>query len=180
LKIDRYVKDLYKRLDDDNNERIIIPIKDYDDDYYIEINSEPPRFAYYRHVRVEQCTDDYKKKSLECVHDTITEDELAYYLKSKLRTPPEQRYQDRKQDWFFHESSYSHRGLEAYDGQGCNGFTGCVPECRYFLQFGRIEDDEVIAEHRAVEEDYRKRNAIINIDINTHDYLEFARDFYNR
>ncbi|HEY7083077.1 MAG TPA: hypothetical protein VH500_25570 [Nitrososphaeraceae archaeon] len=43
------------------------------------------------------------------------------------------------------------RGLERYDGKGCNGFTGCIPECRYYPDKGRIED----------EEGYRKRNALI-------------------
>jgi hypothetical protein len=68
----------------------------------------------------------------------------------------------------------------AYDGQGCNGFTGCVPECRYYLPYGRIKDEEVIAEHKEAEEYYRSQNAIIDIDINTEDFFEFARNFYNR
>ena len=48
------------------------------------------------------------------------------------------------------------RGIQAYDGQGCNGFTGCISECRFYLPYGRIEEDQVIAEHRELEED-RKR-----------------------
>ena len=51
-----------------------------------------------------------------------------------------------KQSWFFHELSWYWRGLDAtgYDGQGCNQFTGCVQECRFFTEYGRIEDEEVI------------------------------------
>jgi hypothetical protein len=26
----------------------------HDDDYYLDIGSEPPRFAYYRHIRIEK------------------------------------------------------------------------------------------------------------------------------
>lgn len=78
-----------------------------------------------------------------------------------LKIPPEQRYQDRKINWFFHDSSYCRRGLNAYDGQGCNAFTGCVPECRYYPKYGRIEDEEVIREHKEFEQRYRDSNAII-------------------
>jgi len=45
-------------------------------------------------------------------------------------------------------------------GGGC-----CVPECRYHSEYGRIEDNEVITSHRELEEEYRKRNRIVNIDI---------------
>jgi hypothetical protein len=59
LKIDKYVKDLSKRLDsrfpspdigngnnEEEEERIV-----KDDDYYLERNLEPPRFAYYEAAR---------------------------------------------------------------------------------------------------------------------------------
>jgi hypothetical protein len=51
-------------------------------------------------------------------------------------------------------------GVESgYDGYGCkNGV--CVPKCRYYPEYGRIED-EVIQRHKEIEERYRKRNAII-------------------
>jgi hypothetical protein len=185
LKTDKHIRDISDRLDriscnDNGKGHDDIDFEDYDDEYYLEVGSEPLRFAYYRHVRVEQCSD-YRKKTFECVHDSITQDELDYYLKRKLRVTPEQRYQDKKKDWFFHESSWCSRGLDSsgYDGQGCNQFTGCIPECRFYLPYGRIEDDEVIQEHKEVEEHYRKRNAIINIDINTKDFSEFAKRFYN-
>ncbi|MFL6424019.1 MAG: hypothetical protein ACJ71R_10560 [Nitrososphaeraceae archaeon] len=32
---------------------------------------------------------------------------------------------------YCHESSWSQHGLNTYDGQGCNQFTGCIPECGY-------------------------------------------------
>ena len=33
-------------------------------------------------------------------------------------------------------------GLNAYDGQGCNGFTGCVPECKFYAQEGKLTEEE--------------------------------------
>jgi len=48
-----------------------------------------------------------------------------------------------------------------------------------YLPYGRMEDDETIQEHKEVEEHYGKRNAIINIDINTKDFIEFVKRFYN-
>ena len=68
-----------------------------------------------------------------------------------------------KQSWFFHELSWYWRGLDAtgYDGQGCNQFTGCVQECRFFTEYGRIEDEEVIEEHNKVVESYLQKNAIV-------------------
>jgi hypothetical protein len=147
-----------------------------EDEYYLAIGSEPP-FAYYRHVRIEQCTDEWKKLTMEAAIDSITQDELDFFLKSKLRMTPEERYQARKGNCCWHESGWSHRRLDAYDGQGCNQFTGCIPECRFYPQYGRIEDEEVIKENRQAEEYYRKRNMIVNIDIaaNYNDYQEYLK-----
>jgi hypothetical protein len=77
LKADRCAKDLFKQLDNYNfsngngNE--------YDDDYYLEIGSEPPRFADYRAARAK-ITDAFGNKTCEDVWDSITQDELDYYL----------------------------------------------------------------------------------------------------
>jgi hypothetical protein len=104
LKTDKHIRDISDRLNriscNDNGRDDIIDFEDYDDEYHLEVGSEPLRFAYYRRVRVEQCNDEYRKKTFECVYDSITQDELDYYLKRKLRVPPEQRYQDKKKNWF--------------------------------------------------------------------------------
>ena len=55
-----------------------------------------------------------------------------------------------------------------------------VPECRYHLPYGRIEDEEVIADHKEAERDYRRKNAIIDIDIDNRDLFEFVKNLYNR
>lgn len=147
MKTDKHIRDISDRLNRiscNYNGKVhtdIIDFEDYDDEYYLEVDSEPLSFAYYRQVRVEQCNDEYRKKTCEGVYDSITQDELDYYLKRKLRVTPEQRYQDKKEDWFFHKSSWCSRGLDAtgYDGQGYNQFTGCVPECRFYLPDGRLK-----------------------------------------
>jgi hypothetical protein len=78
LKVDRYAKDLSKKIDNyfvssgNGNE--------YDDDYYIEIGSEPPRFADYRRARAK-ITDAFGNKTYEDVWESITQDESDYYLK---------------------------------------------------------------------------------------------------
>jgi hypothetical protein len=51
-------------------------------------------------------------------------------------------------------------GLSKKEEGGC-----CVPGCRYYPEYGRIEDVEVIKKHRELEEEYRKCNEIVNIDI---------------
>ena len=90
MKVDRYARDLFKKLEDYNissgngNE--------CDDDYYLEIGSEPPRFADYRAARAK-ITDAFGNKTYEDVWDSITQDELDYYLKMNLRVHPEDRYQ---------------------------------------------------------------------------------------
>lgn len=101
-----------------------------------------------RFERIKKLTEIMGYNSaLEHQYDEITDFELAWELECALGVPPEVRYQRRKEYWNHHESSWTQRGINGYDGQGCNGFTGCVPECRYFAETGTITDDEVIREH---------------------------------
>ena len=87
-----------------------------DDDYYLERRLEPPRFAYYEAARPIMIENNNNKKPVPAiitsdnideymqVYDTITQDELDYHLKMKLKhTIPERRYQDRKETYYFHE-----------------------------------------------------------------------------
>lgn len=185
--IDRSVKDIFEKLDSmfpdlppltttsptANNNEILKNAQD--DKYYLERNEEPPRFAYYkiaRRLMIEnnktkmpvpgiiktEDLDDYMS-----VYDTTTQDELDYKLKMDLmHTTPEQRYQDRKETYYFHE-------LYRDNGEyGCNPTARpeiCVPECRYYNETGRFEDDELVAEHQRMVEFYNKHNAIIEIEI---------------
>lgn len=63
---------------------------------------------------------------------------------------PERWYQELKKRWYFHGSSwYMRQALRADKlseeemNFGCNGFTGCIPECRFYAQEGRFEEDEL-------------------------------------
>jgi hypothetical protein len=53
-----------------------------------------------------------------------------------------QRYDEYKEHWYFHKSSWYMRGLNVCDGQGCNRFTGCVPECKFYEEEGKLTEDE--------------------------------------
>ena len=166
MKVDKLVNDLFKKFNNitngnghSNTNNQIINDDDYD--YYLSIGEEPPRFAYYRHYRIQNSKDEWRKKTLEAAYDSITQDELDFNLKRKLRISPEQRYQQKKENWLFHDSSYYARGLEAYDGFGCNQFTDCVPECRFYPEYGRIEDQEVIDEHNKRVECLKQKDAIV-------------------
>jgi hypothetical protein len=77
-----------------------------------------------------------------CDTKNVEASEWIYHLSSHLRETPEQRFQMQKMSPLDHESSFLIRGLDRYDGQGCNQFSGCVPE--YRPDTGRIETLEVL------------------------------------
>jgi hypothetical protein len=172
MKTDIYVKSMVKRLDNlihgssPSNDRwdLIDGSKTTQqelDDIETQQNGEPDRFGDYRHARAKK-TAPAIGLTYEDVYDTITQEELDWELRQHLKVSPEERYQHGKYHWHSHPSSWyvrvPHNG---YDGQGCNQFTGCVPECRFYPETGKIEDFEVIQKHRELEERYRDNNAII-------------------
>ena len=64
--------------------------------------------------------------------------------RNKKMSSPEAKYQDLKQQWYFHSSSWYKRkkGEGSYDGKGCNQFTGCIPECKFYLEKGKLAENE--------------------------------------
>jgi hypothetical protein len=155
LNLERSISNLSKRLDK------IVESKEglKEDDIEIAIET---RFAKLREARAKK-TASAVGLTYEDVYDTITQEELDWWLRQKLKVSPEDRYQDKKKHWYLHESSWylrvPHNG---YDGKGCDSsHGGCVPECRFYPKTGRIEDLEVIQKHRELEERYRKNNAIV-------------------
>jgi hypothetical protein len=78
------------------------------------------------------------------VTNTLSIPHLEISQKSSNKRSPEAKYQDYKQQWYFHPSSWYRRknGEGSYDGKGCNQFTGCIPECKFYSQNGRLEEDE--------------------------------------
>jgi hypothetical protein len=195
LKIDKHLKGLSDRLNavsasgdngNGNDSNVLT------DDYYLAIGSEPPRFMYYRHVRAEEW-QALGHKLWDHVYDhRITQDELDYYLKKKLRVSPEQRYQYEKQDWFFHELSYldqtvdeNGKAVDIIKESGCGHWSTkreekggcCVPECRFYSKYGRIEDEEVIAEHNKAIKLLTEQNAIIQPpDMNSKEAYAFFQE----
>lgn len=137
MKADRYAKDVFKRLNDfgitngirKNNK----PDDDEDygtDEYYIRIGERPPRFQLYQQARWEKLTgqdDD--------VDNTITQDELNFILKQQLAMTPEARYQHRRNKLIWHDCGVGYAGVD------------CNPSCKFYLQEGRIENQEIIDEH---------------------------------
>jgi hypothetical protein len=140
------------------------------------------KFADMRHARVEEYNrkweeardrgdTDYTSKHASAAFantasENWSEEEIDYYSNLDRFPPtqgmtPEERYAHGKKHWYQHPSSWGvrvpHKG---YDGQGCTG-KACVPECRFYHKTGRIEDAEVIQEHRKLEQSYRDKNAIV-------------------
>lgn len=147
-----------------------------DDGHYLERNEDPPRFELYNIARkliIENIDKDkrrvpgiLKEEDMDSylpVYDPMTMDEFDYKLKKALKhTTPEQRYQERKEPYYFHD-------LYRDNGEyGCNPTARpeiCVPECRYHGKTGRFEDEELVAEHKKHVEFFEKHNAIIEIKI---------------
>jgi hypothetical protein len=53
-----------------------------------------------------------------------------------------ERYQEMKKQWDSHKSSWYRRGVNGYDGKGCNQYTGCIPECKFYPSEGKLYDGE--------------------------------------
>jgi hypothetical protein len=162
-------------LDATNYNQFLKNVKD--DNYYLERNLEPPRFELYklaRRLMIENYNTKNKKPRPAIVktedlddympiYGSTTQDELDYRLKMDLRhTTPEQRYQERRETYYFHK-------LYRDNGEyGCNPTMRpeiCVPECRYYGETGRFEDDELVAEYKEAVALYEKYNAILEIKI---------------
>jgi hypothetical protein len=157
-----------------------------DADYEEDEATIQHRFACYRAARAKKTAPalmmDGNGFTYEDVYDSITQEELDWSLRQQLKVSPEERYQDMKKHWYAHELSYWHQtiydnGKKAVDTikeYGCGKSTEknveggwCVPECRYYFKYGRIEDSEVIQKHREYEKRYRDNNAIVEPPPNT-------------
>lgn len=70
-----------------------------------------------------------------------SQEEIDYY---RSKRTPEQRYREMKEMYYFHDSSsYMRFGDNRTQNDGCNADT-CIPECDFYREFGRIEDDGTI------------------------------------
>ena len=71
-------------------------------------------------------------------------------IMKKLQVLPEVRYQRMKQNPSYHQSGWVTRGLDTYDGWGCNNITGCIASCRFYPDKGRIEDDGIVEQFKTM------------------------------
>lgn len=132
-------------------------LDEHDDEYYIDMEIEPPRFAYYKQVRKNNPLVNWWEHD---ARETI--DELNFYLKQQLKDTPEERYQYRKKSWLFHPSNMDGK----HDSfNGCNNLR-CIQGCRFYdYAYGRFEDDDVIAEHDHYIEHLKQKNELMEIEL---------------
>lgn len=96
--------------------------------------------------------------------DEVTDEEIDFELRKHLEVPPERRYQLAKKYPPYHEIGWTSRHIHnestgwVFDpnrkhyvripgyfvDKGCTKETGCVPDCRFYPETGRIEDDELV------------------------------------
>ncbi len=113
------------------------------------------RFAELRLARAKK-TDAFGNKTYEDVWDNITEEEEEYYRRKGMEQDPSVRYHQLKAAWWSHSSSWCNRGIQGYDGKGCNAGI-CVPECRYFAPTGRVEFEELEERLQRYKEDREEK-----------------------
>ena len=53
-----------------------------------------------------------------------------------------QKYEEYKEHWYFHKSSWYMRGANGYDGKGCNQYTDCIPQCKFYAPEGKLSENE--------------------------------------
>jgi hypothetical protein len=155
--LDKHIKGIAKRLADftGNGSSIDDTIDDY---YYIVIRSRRD-FIVTGTFESRNALMIIKRDHLHVSLIPLL-DELDFILKRELRPSPEQRYADEKKNFLFHSLSCYMRGL-GESGYGCTG-KGCVLECEYFGDFGRIEDSVIIEKHNKFVESFRQKNAIVD------------------
>jgi len=99
-------------------------------------------------IKIKSDSNETLKKLLNDLEaaETINEDKVE----QNKKWTPEEWYQQIKKRWYFHGSSwYMRQALRAdrlSDEEmrfGCNGFTGCIPKCRFYPEEGRMEEDEL-------------------------------------
>lgn len=139
------------------------------------------RFDLYHCIRLEKYTrqgGDPTFGNLEASEQTA--EEFEYHLSHMLNDyTPEERYTHGKEMYYFHPSYTEMENQDYWEDRArakhCTG-QQCVPDCPYYEENGRIEDEKVVKDFvNTVEileiEDYKKDlgentvNSIIN-DLN--------------
>jgi hypothetical protein len=135
-----------------------------DDDEEETESQKIRKCAQLRHARVMKLVEIMGyNEALSWQRDGISQYELNCELTPSLEYTPERRYQNFKERWLWHPSSWFMRRfttfppLTDYDGLGCNE-NGCIPECRFYEPIGRIEDDEY---RKLKEKEHQKEQELI-------------------
>lgn len=114
-------------------------------------NEKTQRFGLYHVIRMEK----YLRQGGDPTFGNLdaneqTSEEFEYHLSHMLNDyTPEVRYRQRKEAYYFHPS-YVEMGKLKYwkdrvNTEYCTGHQ-CIPECPYYEENGRIEDEQVVKE----------------------------------
>lgn len=143
-----------------------------------EENEKLKRFGLYHVIRMEK----YIRQGGDPIFGNLdateqTAEEFEYHLSHCLNDySVDERFKQRKEMYYFHPSYVEMEKLDNWEDRAkanyCSG-QQCIPNCPYYNENGRIEDDQVIKEFiDSIEirelEDYKKElgedivNSIIN------------------
>jgi hypothetical protein len=123
------------------------------------------RFDFYHVIRMEKYISQGGDPTFGNLDGReYTQEELEYYLTLSLNVPEEERYRRSKEMYYFHPSYVEMEKLHYWEDRAkANYCTGqqCVPDCPYYDERGKIEDEQVIADFlKEIEileiEDYKK------------------------
>ncbi len=107
------------------------------------------RFQQYRLIRLKKLVRMGGNPELERLdYFESTTEEFEYYvsLEPNNGLSPEERYQKRKKDMFYHGSViFKEDGRVGFEGYGCNK-EQCVITCPYYKDMGRVNDNQIIEE----------------------------------
>ncbi len=116
-----------------------------------EEHAKLERFSLYHCIRMEK----YVRQDGNPMFGNLdgveyTAEEFEYHLSHCLNDyTPEERYRQRKEAYYFHPSYTEMEKLDYWEDRAnakyCNG-QQCIPDCLYYEENGRIEDDQVIRE----------------------------------
>ncbi len=117
----------------------------------VEETEKLKRFDLYHVIRMEKYLTqggDPTFGNLDATEQTA--EEFEYHLSHCLnKYTPEDRYKHRKGMYYFHPSYLEMEKLDYWEDRArskyCNG-EQCIPDCPYYEENGRIEDEQVVKE----------------------------------
>jgi hypothetical protein len=115
-----------------------------------EEHAKLQRFDLYHMIRTEKYIrqgGDPTFGNLDPVEKTM--EEFEYHLSHCLNVPVGERYKRSKEMYYFHPSYMEMEKLDYWKDRAkakyCTG-QQCIPECPYYKENGRIEDEQVVKE----------------------------------